>query len=123
MREQADFLNDISNTTAQPRHLLGGRVVAINAHDASRGGEEAIDQAECRALSRTAAAEEDERLAGAHGKRYVVDERSALQLVPQAAHVEDRIHVCDATCSASNSGSGPRGPSYPSPSITKGGGP
>src|SRR3989442_11755503 len=93
MREESDFLNDISHATAQPRDLLGGRVVATHAHDTSSGREEAIDQPECRALSRTAAAEEHERLAGPHGKRYVVDERSALQLVPQAAHVENLGHL------------------------------
>src|SRR5260221_6859504 len=80
MREQADVLNDISDAAAQLRDLLGGRVVATNAHGTSSGGEEAIDQPECRALSRPAAAEEDERLAGVHRKRHVVDERSALQL-------------------------------------------
>src|SRR6267154_3522620 len=93
MREEADFLNDISDAAAQLRDLLGGRVVATNAHGTSSGGEEAIDQPECRALSRPAAAEEDERLAGPYGKRYVVDERSALQLVPQAAHVENLGHL------------------------------
>src|SRR5205823_14095564 len=76
--EQSDFLNHISDATAQPRDVLRDRVVATHAHDTSSGREEPIDQPECRALSRTAAAKKDERLAGGHGKRDVVDERSAL---------------------------------------------
>ena len=119
MREQTDLLDHVADAPAESRVILRRQVVARDPDVPGARCDESIDEPERGRFSSAAATEQDERLAGAHGKRHIIDERSALQLVPQAAHVEDHIHDCDATWSASNSGSVPWGPSYRPPLIKK----
>ena len=63
MREQADFLNDITDAPAQPDRIpIDGRL-AFDDHLARGGIDQAVDQLHRRGLARAAASEQHQRLA------------------------------------------------------------
>src|SRR6266850_2222639 len=97
MGKEADVLNDVADPAAKANRIPIRRSFSFDEDIAGRRLDQAIDQFQCRGLSRTASPEKHHSVAGFNIERHVFDERPAVNRISHVAKLNDCAHPVECT--------------------------